>query len=55
MAQKLESQELEAAEIRQTFANLQQEVEAKRRKMHKLNDKLQVDKRNGERVTTIKG
>ncbi|KAL3110167.1 hypothetical protein niasHT_015770 [Heterodera trifolii] len=41
MAQKLESQELEAAEIRQTFANLQQEVEAKRRKVHKLNAKLQ--------------
>uniref|UniRef100_A0A183BMA1 Kinesin motor domain-containing protein n=1 Tax=Globodera pallida TaxID=36090 RepID=A0A183BMA1_GLOPA len=41
LAQKLESQELEAAEIRQTFANLQQEVEAKRRKMHKLHAKLQ--------------
>jgi len=39
--QRLEIQELETAEIKQIFASLQQEVEAKRRKFQKLNNRLQ--------------
>lgn len=39
--QRLEVQELETAEIKQIFASLQQEVEAKRRKFQKLNNRLQ--------------
>ena len=36
MAQRLEAQEDNTAEIKQTFANLQQEIEAKSRKLQKF-------------------
>lgn len=41
IAEKLEAQQLETAHIKQTFANMQQEMEAKRRKLHKLHNRLQ--------------
>uniref|UniRef100_A0A914D3Z4 Kinesin-like protein n=1 Tax=Acrobeloides nanus TaxID=290746 RepID=A0A914D3Z4_9BILA len=56
--QQLETQEDNTAEIQQTFANLQQEVEAKTKKLQKLHTKLQqvridlqdvVDNNNRER------
>jgi hypothetical protein len=43
-------QELENAEIRQNFVNLQQEMEAKRRKFHKLHNRLEASE-GGEEGT----